>query len=145
VDDVTVGNETSSKLIYTCEPYVPPPEPVECEEADEECAAEAEAEKTAAENQDKTGEATTTGTATAERKPPINPRDGWPDTCEPPLLLDCPVLPNLNMVSQYYEALGNDAEDVGHGVRRIVRCAEGASPTSAEYDVSTWGEDWYPG
>lgn len=69
--------------------------------------------------------------------------DEYPEEgCEPPLIVDCMNVLHLGMVKDYYQVSGSSHKN---GAFRNISCAEDAAPTSGQYPISTWGEDWYPG
>jgi len=121
-----------------------PPEPApECAEG-EDCAESEAGDETDPNADNAAGIEEAAAVPPAPPAPLINPPD-WPQDCKAPILNSCPIRDNLNMVKQYYSVDGDAINDVQHGVKRTVVCAEGAAPTSKFYDISTWGEDWYPG
>lgn len=62
--------------------------------------------------------------------------------CTKPLLVDCPLFPNLAMTGDYYKVGGNG---VGHGTTYQILCADKSEPTDRAYDVETWGTSAFPG
>jgi len=66
----------------------------------------------------------------------------FPENCTQPLLLPCFDVPNLQMTPDYYHVEGNETQ---HGAFRNITCAAEGAPTSGEYEVGSWGTDWYPG